>query len=70
MRTVTIRFLSPHELWKFRVAINANVCQIKQNKTLTCQCSDEDVGLAVTSFGGKVLSVFPHNAAAVLLWLL
>jgi hypothetical protein len=64
MRNVTIQFPSLQELWKFRLAVNANACEIKQRNIITCMCSDEDIDQAVNRFGANILSDVSRNEVA------
>lgn len=55
MKKTTIIFLSLKDLWDFRQAIQANHIEINtKNKSITCDCSEEHIKLAINKFNGKV----------------
>jgi hypothetical protein len=55
---VTIQFPTVKELWEFRTAISSDIFQMNlHSHTITCQCTEAQVGLAIEQYRGKVLMV-------------
>jgi hypothetical protein len=53
---VTIQFTSLTNLWAFRTAIAVNVFEMNMSQiSITCECSKEEIGLAVENYKGRVL---------------
>lgn len=60
---VSIQFTSLTNLWAFRKAINVNVFEINMYQvTITCECSNEQVHLAVTEYNGHVIELKKQEA--------
>ena len=55
MKTITLVFPTMYVLWQFKNAIRANRVEINvQLCALTCDCREEEVKLAVETYGAKV----------------
>ena len=53
---VTLQFQTPQDLTAFRQAVVArNVKTDIANLRLSCECSQDDIALAMNSFGAKVV---------------
>ena len=56
MELVTLQFQTPQDLTNFRKSVIHKENKIDiANLRLTCQCTAEDLALAMNSFGAKVL---------------
>lgn len=54
-KNVTLQFTSLIKLWDFRRAINAHVFEMNlHNSTITCECTEEQVQLALNQYGAKI----------------
>jgi hypothetical protein len=57
MELVTLRFPTAKGLWSFRLKIEATIFEFNlRDRTLTCQCSDEHIKLAIEKYNAKVIS--------------
>lgn len=57
MGVVTLQFANVQQLWKFRIEVRANILEINiKNITLSCQCSDEHIQLAVQKYKAVVIN--------------
>jgi hypothetical protein len=55
---VSIQFTSLGNLWAFRMAIEANVFEMNMSKIMiTCECSKEQIALAISEYKGKLVEV-------------
>ena len=53
---VTIKFTSLTNLWSFRSSIAVNVFEMNLSEiSITCDCTPDDIQLAVEKFHGRVL---------------
>ena len=53
---VSIQFTSLTKLWKFRMAIDANVYEMNTREmTIICECSREHIQMAIEQYKGKVV---------------
>ena len=53
---VTLQFQTPHDLTTFRQAVKArNLKTDIANLRLTCECTKQDIALAMNSYGAKVI---------------
>lgn len=56
MSSLTLKFKSANLLWQFKQAIKADEVSMNlQECTLTCNCSAEDIKLALTQYGAVVV---------------
>ena len=56
LKKVTLVFKTIFILWAFAQAINSNDFEVNTtNNTLTCDCDDDDVQLAITEYGATFL---------------
>ncbi len=56
MEWVKLRFPSPDNLWKFLLTIEAKDLIIVRDLTFICQCTDEQIELALTKFKAVVVA--------------
>lgn len=57
MELVFFQFPTIRDLWKFRVEVNALMFEINfLRRTLICECSDEDLDLAVSKYSAKIIT--------------
>lgn len=60
---VSIQFTSLTKLWEFRMAIDANVFEMNLHElTITCQCTEEQIELAVQKYNGKIVKAKKQEA--------
>jgi hypothetical protein len=60
---VSIQFTSLTKLWAFRMAINVNVFEMNLSQlTITCECSKEDIQLALEEYNGSVVQTKKQEA--------
>jgi hypothetical protein len=56
MELVILQFQTPHDLTGFRKAVAAKKLTTDiANRRITCDCSKEDIALAMNTFGAKVI---------------
>lgn len=56
MKNVTLQFPSNHNLWLFRKTIKLPSLRVNRVLiTLTCACFADDINIAVTSYGAKIV---------------
>ena len=59
---VSIQFNSLNDLRKFIRVIDTNVYEMNVKKfTITCQCSEEHIALAVEKYNGKVVNAMKEK---------
>jgi hypothetical protein len=57
MQKITLKFKSANQLWAFKQLIKSQDVEINLNQcTITCNCSEDELTLAVGKFGAEVLS--------------
>ena len=57
MQKVTLKFKSANQLWAFKQTIRAHDVEINLTHcTLTCNCSEMEISLAIEKYEAKVLS--------------
>jgi hypothetical protein len=57
LKRVTLFFPSADALWRFKKAIDANYFEVNsKGKTLTCDCNDEHINIALIEYGAIVLN--------------
>jgi hypothetical protein len=62
MELVTLQFPTARELWSFRLEIEATIFEFNlRDRTLTCQCSDDHIKLAIEKYNGKLISTDPDK---------
>lgn len=60
---VSIQFTSLTKLWEFRMAIDANVFEMNMTQiAITCDCSNEQIEMAVKVFNGRLLEAKKEQA--------
>jgi hypothetical protein len=58
MNNVTLQFPSTHILWLFRRTISLVSLQVNHAlRTLTCDCYEEDINIALSSFGAEIIEI-------------
>jgi hypothetical protein len=56
MKLTVLQFPSVEKLWRFRQAIDSNAFEVNlKNKTLSCQCHEHQIQLAIREFGATVI---------------
>jgi hypothetical protein len=60
---VSIRFTSLTNLWAFRREIDINLFEMNLSKLMiTCECSEEEIQLAIEKYNGKLIDAKKENA--------
>ncbi|MGN6163706.1 MAG: hypothetical protein ACTHOF_04120 [Flavisolibacter sp.] len=61
-KRASIQFTSLTKLWEFRMVIKVNVFEINMKDiTITCQCTQEDIDLALQQYKGKVVATIKEE---------
>ena len=60
---VTIKFTSLTSLWSFRTTIAVNIYEMNLSEiSITCECTKEEVELALQKFKGKLVQMEKQTA--------
>jgi len=57
MKMVTLQFPTAKKLWTFKMEIESNVSEVNlKERTITCECTDKHIQLAIEQFDAKLLT--------------
>jgi hypothetical protein len=57
MKMVTLQFPTAKKLWTFKMEIESNVSDVNvKERTITCECTDKHIKLAIEQFDAKLVT--------------